>query len=309
MSKIKIFAIAVSLLLSVAAIAQDQRRVAIFDPVGDATNHVKGIVREEISASIMRLGEFIVLERSLIDRVLEESRFQASGLVDDAQISEMGRMMGANYVFVTSISPVGRNFHISYRLVNVSTARVEKQATATTAGRGRMEDVMISVRYEINRMFLGVTDLRLEGRAVFANDIRLDNREVQNLMANTEALRLFDRGLSQRRGGTWLVWGGILAFVAGAGTDLVNFGTSYPRPGGYVQEGNIIYRREVYNLQGTVIGGIIGCALIGGGIVLRSSGRRSLQRSVDMYNSERRATQAEVRLGTTGNGVGLAINF
>ena len=45
-----------------------------------------------------------MLERSLIDKVLEESKFQLSGMVDDSQISEMGKMMGANFVFVSTIT-------------------------------------------------------------------------------------------------------------------------------------------------------------------------------------------------------------
>ena len=43
---------------------------------------------------LVNIAGYTVLERSLISKVLEENKFQTSGLVDDFQISEMGMRMG-----------------------------------------------------------------------------------------------------------------------------------------------------------------------------------------------------------------------
>jgi len=125
--------IAIALLFCTVAIAENQR-VAVFDPAGNAERHINEIVREIFSSVIVNTDGYVVLERSLIDRVLAENLFQAEGLVDDAQISEMGRMMGANLAFVTSLTRMGDgNFFISARLIDVMTARIEKQQTARTS--------------------------------------------------------------------------------------------------------------------------------------------------------------------------------
>ena len=80
--------------------AQD-KKVAIFNPAGSVENStIKEIIREEISSIIVNTAGYTVLERQLIDKVLEENKFQLSGLVDDSQISEVGKRMGANIVFV-----------------------------------------------------------------------------------------------------------------------------------------------------------------------------------------------------------------
>ena len=125
--------------------AQDNK-VAVFDPAGDVTSSIKEIVREEISASIVNMTDYTVLERSLISKVLEENKFQTSGLVDDSQISEMGMRMGANYVFVTNITSLGSNYYISCKMIEVLTARIDKQKTArTTQGANDLIDVVSNI--------------------------------------------------------------------------------------------------------------------------------------------------------------------
>jgi len=142
----KIITTTIALLSSMATLAQDQK-VAVFNPAGDVANYIIGVVREEISSIIVNTSGYTVLERSLIDRVLEENRFQAGGLVDDAQISEMGRRMGANLVLITNFTKMGNgNFHISAKLIDVMTARIEKQQTTQTA---QGENDLISA---VNRM-------------------------------------------------------------------------------------------------------------------------------------------------------------
>ena len=115
-------------LFSITAMAQD-RKVAVFDPAGSVDKSLKEIVREEISSIIVNTGGYIVLERQLIDKVLEENKFQSGGLVDDSQISEIGKRMGANMVFVSSIMTMsgagGNNYYVSCKLIDVLTARIE----------------------------------------------------------------------------------------------------------------------------------------------------------------------------------------
>jgi len=123
---------AITLLLCVTVLAQD-KKVAVMDPVGAVTNSTKEIVREELSATIVNARGYTVLERSQIDKVLQENKFQMSGLVDDSQISEIGKRLGANVVLVTTLTLMENgNYYISCKMIDVLTARIEKQKTAQT---------------------------------------------------------------------------------------------------------------------------------------------------------------------------------
>ena len=118
--------------LCLTAHGQVERKVAVFDPAGRVSDDIKEIVREVISSVVVNTDGYEVLERRLIDRILEENRFQAGGLVDDDQIVEMGRLMGANLAFVSSVTALGGNFFISGKIIDVQTARILMQETAET---------------------------------------------------------------------------------------------------------------------------------------------------------------------------------
>ena len=146
----KIFFSIVIVIMSFSARAED-RKVAVFEPAGEVETRIKAVVREEISSIIVNSAGYSVLERHLIDRVLAESHFQMSGLVDDAQVSEMGRLMGANLAFVVNVELLGTNYHISCKLIDVQTARIERQRTTRTQ-RG-LEDLIDVVQSIVGEMF------------------------------------------------------------------------------------------------------------------------------------------------------------
>src|SRR6056297_2049525 len=111
---------------------QEEQKVAVFDPVGDVSQNLKIVIREELSNAVVNTLGFTVLERELIEKVLAESEFQMTGHVDDTQIGALGRKMGADYVCYASISSVGGNYYISCKMVDVTTAKIERQNTGIT---------------------------------------------------------------------------------------------------------------------------------------------------------------------------------
>jgi len=132
MNKINLLIIILVLTLIGTVNGQEDKKVAVFDPVGDVSQNLKIIIREELSNAVVNTLGFTVLERELINKVLAESKFQMTGHVDDGQIGELGKKMGANYVCYASISSVGGNYYISCKMVDVMTAKIERQNTGIT---------------------------------------------------------------------------------------------------------------------------------------------------------------------------------
>ena len=132
MNKLNVFIILLFFLTLGVAKGQEDKKVAVFDPVGDVSQNLKIIIREELSNAVVNTLGFTVLERELINKVLAENKFQMTGHVDDGQIGELGKKMGANYVCYASISSVGGNYYISCKMVDVMTAKIERQNTGIT---------------------------------------------------------------------------------------------------------------------------------------------------------------------------------
>ena len=139
------------LFIPVYSQAQEARKVAVFDPAGKVEEALLEIVREEISSVVVNTTGYTVLERQLINKVLEENKFQESGLVNDEQVSDIGKRMGADYVFVTTISILGANYYISCKMIEVSTARIDKQSTGTTTAG--INDIPQTTQYIVRRLF------------------------------------------------------------------------------------------------------------------------------------------------------------
>ncbi|MDR1553986.1 MAG: CsgG/HfaB family protein [Prevotellaceae bacterium] len=145
------------LAITILSLQAEDKKVAVFDPAGDVTSSIREVVREEISSVIVNIEGYSVLERTLIDKVLEENKFQQGGLVDGVQIGEIGKKMGANYVLVSSITAMDDNYYISCKLIEVFTAKIEKQKTArTTQGVNDLIDVAQGV---VKTMFGQETNL------------------------------------------------------------------------------------------------------------------------------------------------------
>ena len=323
-------------ILSMTAMAQD-KKVAVFDPAGSVDISLKEIVREEISSIIVNTGGFTVLERQLIDKVLEENKFQSGGLVDDSQVSEIGKRMGANLVFVSSITTMGTNLYLSCKMIDVLTARIEKQRTAQT--QSEQADLISVVQGMVSEMF-GITLKAAEtlpqtsrqvvektnrqvveekvshlsgvmlvanGRRVNQGARQLTPYEVRKLMTNnTDALQLYNKGISKNRNGNICLWSGVGLYAVG----IVFMAAATPDE--YYSDGKGHTEINDGNGLGT-LGSICftaGSGAIIAGIILKITSKKPVENAVDMYNrGAGRTTGIELKFGITGNGIGLALAF
>lgn len=104
------------------------RKVAVFDPTGMPNKDVIDVVREMIQNALIKvknekdLSVYAVLEREKIDIVLKENKYQSSGMVNDSQVSELGKQLGADMVCVATVKFVSNEYTVSLRLIEVETA-------------------------------------------------------------------------------------------------------------------------------------------------------------------------------------------
>ena len=139
----------IAILLGLTAMAQNQK-VAVFDPAGSIPTSTRDIVREEISSVIVNTPGYTVLERSQINKVLEENKFQMSGIVDESQISDIGKRLGADFALISTVQIMddGR-YHVSFKLIDVLTAQVAKQKTGRSQAKNDLLDLVYNVASEM----------------------------------------------------------------------------------------------------------------------------------------------------------------
>ena len=104
-------------LLLFLGLAWGQTTIAVFDL--DNINISKSdalILTDRLRTEMVQLKSFKVVERSKIDDLLKEQKFQMIGCVDECLI-EVGKMLGATSVITGSIGSIGAYYTISAQII------------------------------------------------------------------------------------------------------------------------------------------------------------------------------------------------
>jgi curli biogenesis system outer membrane secretion channel CsgG len=78
---------------------------------------------DRLRTELVRVSDYKIVERSKIDDILKEQKFQISGCVDECLI-ELGKMLGANNVVTGSFGKVGNVYTISARMVDAESGEI-----------------------------------------------------------------------------------------------------------------------------------------------------------------------------------------
>lgn len=135
-----------------ASNTQPRTRIAIFDPVIVDNDFSKGTnmtTREIIQAWMVNNVDAVILERSLLKKILEEQKFSNSDAVDESQASELGKLAGANKVMLTVISRANEKDMISIKFIDVETASIESQQIKMV----KPENVFKEIPSMLSKMF------------------------------------------------------------------------------------------------------------------------------------------------------------
>ena len=84
---------------------------------------------DRLRTELFNTKHYKVIEREMMEQIIEEQKFQNSGCVTDVCIVKIGEMIGVGKIIGGSISKVGRTYSISSRIVSVETGKILKGAT------------------------------------------------------------------------------------------------------------------------------------------------------------------------------------
>lgn len=122
--------------LSMASFAQNIKKVAILDVIdkeGVIPYAIKYQVRTNLTFAINRAAEYEGLDRVDMDQIMGEHTFQRTGMVNDHQIKELGKMTGAQYILIAEVVRYNDNYIIDAKMLDVETGSVFNSAPPATA--------------------------------------------------------------------------------------------------------------------------------------------------------------------------------
>lgn len=93
--------------------------IAPFENINGKGDAVPRILQEMFTTDFIKAKHFKVLERDQLQSALDELHFQLSDLADPAKAKKIGKLAGAAYVLLGSISDTGISTSINARIVSI----------------------------------------------------------------------------------------------------------------------------------------------------------------------------------------------
>lgn len=352
MKRFYIFLLVFIFTLPAMAAGEKKLKVAVFDPTASGQSIDEGAmiaIREIISSTIVNTGRYDIVERSLLEKVMQEQSFSNSGAVDDSQITEIGKLAGADKIVLTVVSSTGGRCVVSVKMIDVMTANIDRQRVKIFEMSKLLEsiepmtlslvDAELNTDYSVMAGFVSedekvaeagteeVVDNKEKAVSKFLDIFNMNKNKAVKDKAETSTLTVEEIvKYSNRKRGRLYMNGDIISadqYKRMCMTLDKNLweqyrkGTTYRKSGVWLMSigAGIVFTGMMVMIDDEVIGGSligVGSAVTIAGVPLYCIGVNKRRRSVDGFNSaysRKYAYTATLNLGISDVGVGLALNF
>ena len=117
-------------------------------------SHVSQLLNSSEYATAEDKDQYLVVEQTQVDRILEQFEIQNIGCVSDSCAIEFGKMLQVDRIVIGQIGRVGNTYSVSARVIDVESRK--SVATADRQHKGSIDEVMSSVIMEVgDELFLG----------------------------------------------------------------------------------------------------------------------------------------------------------
>jgi len=123
----------ISLLLISSLFAREAIAVLNLESVGLRETDARALT-QRLTSIIINQNKYLVVERTQIDKILKEQKFQRSGCTDSECAVEIGQLLNVDFTIIGTVSKVGRTYNIDSRIINVGSGRAVKSASYTHTG-------------------------------------------------------------------------------------------------------------------------------------------------------------------------------
>ena len=143
-----------------------QWRTAILPPATASASSLIGTagLSDYAGMVLLRTGRFTVVDRSVVDQLLDEQEFSYSGVVDQATAVQLGRLLGAEAVLTINIGqiahdnfwddePAQRDASLHVKIISVETSEVLYSSTGKGSSFNGAEDAL-RIALEVSLMGL-----------------------------------------------------------------------------------------------------------------------------------------------------------
>ncbi len=158
------------LALGAAAFAREKVTVAVLDfEPKNITAESAEAATDLLRTELFNTGCFKVVERQRIQKILEEQRFQSTGVTDTDQAAEIGRLLNVKKIMIGTVTLLGGTHILNTRIVDVQSGQVElAEAVESRGGEENLPRAVTELALKISyKIGLEGHVIRITGETVY----------------------------------------------------------------------------------------------------------------------------------------------
>jgi len=114
-----------------------------------STKDMGKIVSEWLITGLVETGRFDVIERRLLEKIMEEHKLGMSGVVDPSSVAELGKILGVKTVVSGTILGFEGTVEINARLISVDTGSIIAAEKVHASSATRLNDLVSQITEKI----------------------------------------------------------------------------------------------------------------------------------------------------------------
>jgi TolB-like protein len=137
---------------------------------GFETEDMGQIVSEWLITAFVKEGRFEVVERRLLNKLLDEQKLVMTGMIDESSATQLGKMLGVKVIIAGSVMKLQKVIEVNARIIDVESASIIAAETIRSTTAMRLENLMGQMAEKI------IKDFPLEGYVVnrHGNTVTID---------------------------------------------------------------------------------------------------------------------------------------
>ena len=125
--------ILLSILFTTSLFAKDVIAVIELEQKG-LTKQEAAILTDRLTTKLISIGKYEVVERTNMDKILKEQKFQKSGCTDSECAVEIGQLLNTDFIVIGSVNKFGSTWTLDSRLIDVGLGKGTISAEFTMQG-------------------------------------------------------------------------------------------------------------------------------------------------------------------------------
>ena len=121
------------ILLTTSLFAKDVIAVLELEQKGLSPEEAQTLT-QRLTSKLVSIGKYRVVERSNMDKILKEQKFQHSGCTDSECAFEIGQLLNSDFIVIGSVNKFGKTYALDARLIDVGLGKGKLSAKFSMTG-------------------------------------------------------------------------------------------------------------------------------------------------------------------------------